>query len=69
MTTTPDDMIAALEDALVKTPIGVVQVTVDGQTVRYDRATALEELREWRRRAARLNGTRPVSGQIYLGGF
>jgi len=45
-----------------------VSVTIDGQTVRWDRAQALRELGYFRARAARESGRRPVSGQIDLGG-
>lgn len=66
---TASDMIVAIETALAATPVGLVQVTVDGQTVRYSRGEALDELRYWQRQAARANGSRPVSATINLGGF
>jgi len=52
------DMVDQLETAL-STGAGVVQVTVDGQTVRWDRKQALDELDYWRRRATREGGRRP----------
>ncbi len=48
----PKQMVTLLEDALATNP-GVVEVTVDGQRVKYDRNQALKELDYWRDRAAK----------------
>ena len=59
-------MVELLTTALATSP-GVVSIGVDGQTITYDRKSALEELKFWQRQAARAAGTRPISGQINLG--
>ena len=64
--TTARDMVDQLEAGLA-TNAGVVQVTIDGTTVRWDRSQALRELDHWRRRLARERGRRPTVGQINLG--
>lgn len=61
------EMVDKLESALAEN-VGVVSVSVDGTSVRYDRAQAMEELKFWRRRLARESGRRPIVGQINLGG-
>ncbi len=61
------DMVTLLEAALAK-GAGVVQITVDGRTVRYDRAQAIKELEFWQRQAAKAAGTRPISVRANLGG-
>ena len=60
-------MIEALETALA-TNAGVVSVSVDGTTVQYDRATAMEELRYWKREDAKATGRKPKLSSINLGG-
>ena len=56
MSVTPVQMVKMLEEALEANPL-VAQVTVDGQTVRYDRAGALKELEYWRTKLATEAGT------------
>ena len=47
---TPSQMIAAIEAALLTTPIGVVTIRfADGRSVQYDRKQALAELAYWQR--------------------
>lgn len=58
-------MVDALETALASN-VGVAEIVVDGEKVRYDRAQAMAELRYWKRQVARSNGRRPVVGQIRL---
>ena len=65
---TPSEMVETLETAL-QNNAGVVSVTVDGTTVRYDRAQAMKELDYWRRRAARQQGRRPRVSSISLRSF
>lgn len=55
---TAKNMVKQIETAL-STGAGVVSVTVDGQTVRWDRNKALKELDYWRRQASRSGGKRP----------
>ncbi len=63
-------MVDLLTAALVANPIGVLSISVDGQTVQYTRAAALKELAFWEKRLARENGTRPRAATINLsGGF
>lgn len=58
-------MIDAIECALA-TNAGVVSVTVDGQTIRYDRRQAIEELKYWESKNNIEKKTRIRSGQIRL---
>jgi len=60
------EMVQALEQALSKN-VGVAEVIVDGQKVRYDRAQAMQELDYWRQRAAKQNGKRPRFRGIDVG--
>lgn len=53
----PRAMVDALEKFLAQ-GVGVGQVTIDGQTVRFERQQALDELEHWRRRLARQEGRR-----------
>lgn len=61
-------MVTAIEDALAGSPAGVVSVQVDGTTVTYDRAKAIDELRYWRREAGKAVGRKPRVASINLGG-
>ena len=54
------EMVKLLEDFLSSTTPGVRQITVDGQTVSYDRDSALKELDHWRKKAAKESGTRSL---------
>ncbi len=67
VTTTAVTMVATLEAALAKNA-GVVEVVVDGQKVRWDRAQALAELKYWRNRVARSTGRRPLFRGMDLSG-
>lgn len=64
----PDDrtMVALLKNALAANPVGVVSISVDGQTVQYSRSQALAELAFWEKRLARSNGRRPRAARIDL---
>ena len=53
-------MVRLIEDAL-STNLGVAEIVVDGQKVRYDRAQLLTELAYWRRKAQAEAGTRPLT--------
>jgi len=59
-----DDTAAALGEMH-----GIGSVTVDGQTIRYDRAQLLEEHKYNLRTEARKSGKRPYSKGIDLSGF
>ena len=63
------DMVAAIKAALKKSPAAVINVIVDGQTVQYNRAQAIEELKYWQREAARELGLRPRTARIRLDNF
>lgn len=65
---TPAEMVTKIETALERN-VGVVQVTIDGRTVRWDREQALSELSWWKRRAAIKAGRRRLGAQINLGNF
>jgi len=67
MATQAQIMVDALETA-IKSNAGIVQVNIDGTSVRYDRKQALDELLYWQRRQARESRTRPAAAQVYLGG-
>ena len=54
-------------ELLLQENVGVVNVTVDGQTVSYD--DLLKQYQFWKSRAARENGTRPRTSQVWLGGY
>jgi hypothetical protein len=65
-TNTPDVMVAKLTDALAANPVGVVSISVDGQTVTYSRSQALAELTFWERRTATRAAKRPRAATIDL---
>lgn len=52
--------------ALQTTPVGTLQISVDGQTVQYSRSQAIEELKFWEKRALRDSGRRPRVASIDL---
>lgn len=64
---TASEMVEALTTALASN-VGVVEVQVDGQRVKYDRKQALEELQFWQSQCNRAEGKRPIAGQIRLDG-
>ncbi len=66
MGATAKEMVEALEKFLA-TNIGVGQVTVDGQTVRYERAQAMTELDYWQRKLAKEQGRRTLFRGFDLG--
>jgi hypothetical protein len=69
-TTTAQQMVTAISAALAANPLGVVSISMDGQTVTYSRKQALEELAFWEKRVARQSGARPRAAVIDLsGGF
>lgn len=65
MSVDPKQMIDAIKCQL-QTNAGVVSITVDGQTIRYDRKQALDELIYWENKEKLENKTRVRSGQIRL---
>lgn len=65
MSVNPQTMIDAIKCQLA-TNAGVVSITVDGQTIRYDRRQALEELKYWETKEKLENKTRIRSGSIRL---
>jgi hypothetical protein len=69
MAASAQQMVTLIRTALAANPIGVVTVTVDGQTVEYDRRQALDELKFWQTEAAKESGRRPRSMSINLSGF
>jgi hypothetical protein len=62
-------MVVLLRNALATNPVGVVNVTVDGQTVQYSRSQAIDELKFWQREAGKEGNTRPRTSRIRLDGF
>lgn len=66
-TTTAQQMVDLITAALAANPVGVVSVSVDGQSVSYSRSAALDELKFWERRAAKEAGTRARAARIVLG--
>lgn len=66
MATTAETMVTVLETFLASNA-GVVEVTVDGQRVKWDRAQALRELQYWQRRVQEEQGKRPRLSTINLG--
>lgn len=62
---TAREMVALLEEALASNS-GVKSITVDGQSITFDRAQALQELDYWRRQALRAAGKRPITRSINL---
>lgn len=69
MAVTAAEMVEKIRAALLAHPVGVVSVTVDGQTVQYSRKEALDELKHWTREAATTAATRPRVASINLRGF
>ena len=61
------EMIDQLE-CFLKSNAGVTSVTVDGQSVRYDRKQAIQELKYWQSQEKLEQGTRKRSGRIRLDG-
>lgn len=60
-------MITALE-AFLLSNVGVGEIVVDGQKIRYERSNALTELKYWRGELAKVTGKRRVFNPINLGG-
>lgn len=48
---TAAERLAIIDQALSDQPAGVVQVTIDNQTVRWDRKQLLQERQYWERKA------------------
>jgi hypothetical protein len=59
MAVTATEMVRILTEALAKN-VGVAEVDIDGQTVRYDRASLIKELTFWEKRAGEQSGKRPL---------
>jgi hypothetical protein len=66
---TAAQMVALVKAAMAANPLGVSEITIDGQTARYDWKGTQELLRDWERRAAQEAGTRPRAASIKLDGF
>jgi hypothetical protein len=62
-------MVPLLEQALRDNPIGLVTVTVDGQTTTWSRTQALAELKYWQQQLATEQGRRPRASRINLSNF
>jgi len=58
-------MISALETFLASN-MGVDQVTVDGQSIKYNRSQAMTELTYWRQQAAKEGNAKPLVRPISL---
>lgn len=63
---TASDMVDLLTEALAKN-VGVAEVVIDGQTVRYDRASLLKELEFWQARLGKQSGKRPLFRGVDIG--
>jgi hypothetical protein len=68
-TPTAKTMIDTIKRALADTPAGTVSISVDGQTVTYDRMKAIAELKYWEQTAANETGRKPRVSRIDLSGF
>lgn len=66
MAVAASEMVSLILTALQANPVGVLSITVDGQTVQYSRTQALEELKFWEKRALRESGLRPRVASIDL---
>jgi hypothetical protein len=66
MTTTAETMVLALEEFL-SSNVGVDSVTVDGQSVKYNRSQAMTELKYWRSVVAKEGGKKKIVQQLNLG--
>jgi hypothetical protein len=65
MATNAENMVTMLETFLASN-VGVNTVTIDGQTVSYNRSQALTELKYWRDQVAKEGGTRKVIKTVNL---
>ncbi len=61
-------MVTIILDALATQPAGLVQVTVDGQTTRWDRGDLRKELGFWQKRVAQEEGGAGGLRYLNLGG-
>jgi hypothetical protein len=66
---TAAEMVALITQALKDNPVGVVTVTVDGQSTTWSRVQAIAELKFWQQQLATETGTRPRAASINLSGF
>lgn len=66
---TAAEMVATIRRAIAANPVGVVTVSVDGQTTTWDHKTALDMLRHWQGEQAREEGRRPRVARMNLSGF
>ena len=64
---TASEMVEAIERALRDNPL-VASVTVDGQSVTYNRSQAMEELAYWKRKAAAEAGKSRLFRGFNVGG-
>jgi hypothetical protein len=62
-------MVELIQVALRDNPIGLVTVTVDGQTTTWSRTQALAELKYWQQQLATEQGRRPRASRINLSNF
>lgn len=67
MATTAKQMIQQIEAALAQN-VGVAEIQVDGQKVRFDRPQLLAELDYWTNRQAREGKKRPLFRSVSLSG-
>lgn len=68
MATTAKQMIQQIEAALAQN-VGVAEISVDGQKVRFDRAQLLAELDYWMSRQQREGKKRPLFRSVNLSGW
>ena len=62
----PDEMVKLLTEALSRN-VGITEIEVDGQVVKYDRDSLMKELAYWQAKAARESGRRPLFRGIDVG--
>jgi hypothetical protein len=60
------EMVDTILTAMQANPVGIVSITIDGQTVQYSSTQAQDTLKFWEKRALRENGGRPRSMQVDL---
>lgn len=63
------DMVSAISTALQQNPGAVVSVSIDGQTVTYNRKQAMDELKYWEDVYSEEDGGRPRARTITLSSF
>ncbi|MEM1213835.1 MAG: hypothetical protein AAGI68_16220 [Planctomycetota bacterium] len=62
------DMVSQIQTALASSPAGVVEVSVDGEVVKWNRSQAISELRFWEAKVARETSKRRIVRPVNLSG-